>query len=107
MAPVELSIELGDGKRDGPTPEQQAILDAKPDFDEAIAIVLNAWDDLSTCRPVYAVGMGAIAGLIPWTAMREWCRVEGFDAVATDTIVTALRYVDQHEFGKRAKGAKK
>jgi hypothetical protein len=87
---------LGGSKRNGPTPEQQAILDARPDYDEALAIALEARSDLSTCRQV-----GMVAGFIPWTVMREWCRVYGLDETATEILVTALRYLDEHEFAKR------
>lgn len=64
--------------------------------------MLAAWTDLSTCRPV-----GMVVGLIPWTAMMQWCAVQGFDDEATDLVVAALRYLDEQEFKKRSQGGKR
>lgn len=94
---MRLSIAEGE-KRGRPVhPSQQAILDEVPPLDAAMVIVLEAWRDLETCRPI-----GMMAGPIPWTVMREWCRVEELDSEASGVLVAALSYVDREDFAKRA-----
>lgn len=66
-------------------------------MDEAVALVLGAWGDLVTCRPI-----GMSIGPIPWTAMREWCHVEGLDHVASGVLVEALRHVDAYDLKQRS-----
>lgn len=66
------SIELGKGKRRKQTPEQKAILAARPDIDDGAMRLARAFRRLSTCRPQ---GMGY--GPIPATAIWQWQDREG------------------------------
>jgi hypothetical protein len=77
------------------------LADAHDHADEAVDLLVRAWHDLETCRPI-----GMIAGLIPWTAMDRWCEVEQLDDDARKIVIGALRYVDVEDFKKRAEKSK-
>lgn len=60
---------------------------------------MEAWDDLSTCRPI-----GMVVGRIPWTAIDTWTqRQRDLDDDARAIIARAIRYVDDIEFAERTK----
>lgn len=92
-----LTIKLLGAQLEATTASQQAILAERPESDEGLALALRAWQQLSSSRPL---GFG-VSGLIPWTVMRAWCRVEDLDDDATDILVEALSYADIEELQQR------
>ena len=67
-----------------------------------MAIVLRAWRDLDSCRPVTPYpksGKGdviylPVRGHIPYTAIVEWARVEGLDYDALALLVGVIGKLD-------------
>lgn len=53
-------------------------------------LCIEAWEDLHSCRPVGFAG----AGLIPWTAIVEWCRFRELDRDVMQMLVMVLRKLD-------------
>lgn len=86
-APIRRQMRLQ--KRDA-DPEEQRILDAQPEQDEAMAVCLQAWRDLSTCRPLGFSG----AGPIPWTALVAWLDRSGLDAGAASVVQAVIARLD-------------
>lgn len=78
--------------------EARAILDAQPPHDDAMGVVFNAWNDLSTCRPV---GFGG-EGRIPWTACDRWCERHDMDDDAARILWTVIARLDIEEMERRA-----
>jgi len=61
----------------------------EPDTDDAVAICIEAWNDLSTCR---AIGMAV--GAIPVTAIYQWAEMEDLDREATRMLKRVIRQLD-------------
>lgn len=75
----------------------------EPPLDYAMARCLDAWQDLSTCRPI-----GMAVGPIPWTAIVAWCEFHELDREITAVVVHVIRTLDiQRAVAERAKQALK
>ena len=77
--------------------EAREVLSREPPQDDAMGVCLNAWDDLSTCRPV-----GMVEGRIGWDKARDWCRDRGMDHSATRILWTVIKRCDVEELERRA-----
>lgn len=88
-------------KRRPPSATEREIIDAQPEIDEAIGIVLAAWRDLGTCRPIGMAG----AGPIPWTAIVTWADRQALDHDATELLVSVLRRLDADRAEREASRA--
>lgn len=66
-----------------------AVRDKEPPRDYAVAKCVEAWDDLSTCRPV-----GMAVGAIPVTAIWALCDRRGYDREVSDVIEHVIRTLD-------------
>jgi hypothetical protein len=80
--------------------EAREVLDAQPPQDNAMGVVLNAWDDLLRCRPM---GMGV--GLVPWTAAMQWCDRHGLDEDAAQILWTVVKRIDADDHERRNRPA--
>ncbi len=78
--------------------EARAVLDAEPPQDAAMGIVLHAWGDLSTCRPV-----GMDVGQLPWDKVMSWCDRHQLDEDATRIVWAVIRRLDRDFFERLAK----
>lgn len=78
-------------------PEAREILSRRPPQDAAITLVLNAFADLSTCRP-----LGMMEGRIPWTACDRWCERHGLDDDAMRVLWSVIQRIDIEEMERRA-----
>lgn len=72
-----------------PSLETQAILDGEPEQDDAMGLVMSAFRDLSTERPI-----GMSMGPIPESKCADWCRRNGLDFAASDLVWTVIRRLD-------------
>jgi hypothetical protein len=72
-----------------PTRAELDVLEKRPERDPSVVFAIDAYHDVSTCRPV---GFGVAP--IPTTAIRGWCRQHGLDHDATEFLTGAIRYVD-------------
>lgn len=80
------------------TPIPDAIANA-PDLQDGLDLYLNAFIELSTCRPP--------DGYIPWTAIVDYCRAYEFDRELIDETLVIIRRVDQEIQEFRYERAKK
>jgi len=62
-----------------------------------MAICINAWHELSTCRPI-----GMAVGAIPVTAILAWCEAEEFDREATRIMKHVIRQLDNDHAEREA-----
>lgn len=74
------------------------MLDAEPDIDTAMAMCIEAWDDLQSERPL---GFG-VAGFIPYTAIIAWADREGLDGELYMLLKAVLRRLDRDRAAKEA-----
>ncbi len=81
--------------------EAREIFAREPPQDDAMGIVLNAWDDLQTERPI---GMGE--GRIPRSACRDWCKEHGLGDAEARVLWTVIKQTDVEELERRAHEAK-
>lgn len=81
--------------------EAREILDRQPPQDDAMGVVLNAWEDLSTCRPV-----GMTEGRIPWDKAKDWGIENGLDADERRLLWIVIRRLDVEEMDRRAHEAR-
>lgn len=77
--------------------EAREILDRQPPQDDAMGVVLNALDDLETCRPE-----GMAEGRIPWTACDRWCERHDMDSDTSRILWTVIKRLDIEELDRRA-----
>ncbi len=61
----------------------------QPEHDEAIDLCVEAWQDLSTCRPI-----GMAVGAIPWPAIVQWCEWHEIDHDIAVILVRIIRQLD-------------
>lgn len=94
-APVREQLRLRARK---PLPFEQEILDRCPDYDEVVADVLRALNDLDTCRPV-----GLAIGPIPITAVWQYLDRQGYDRGASAILSRAILDADRVSLALRAK----
>lgn len=80
--------------------ELAKISESEPPRDYAVVRCVQAWCDLSTCRPV-----GMVVGVIPWTSIVTWCQYQGFDKEATDVMLHVIRQLDADRAEAEAKDA--
>lgn len=73
-----------------PTLEEQEILDQEPELDDQMLLVLEAWQELDSCRQL---GMG-ISGKIPIDKLYIWAAVNGLDHELMQMVADAIRYLD-------------
>jgi hypothetical protein len=66
-----------------------------------VHLLVRAWHELHSCRPQGFSG----AGLIPWTAIIEWCRFRGLDREATLLVVDVIRKLDHDRAEREASRA--
>lgn len=90
-------MRLWNRTREQMSGEAREVLDRQPEHDEAMGVVFNAWNDLSTCRPV-----GMAEGRIPWTACDRWCERHGMDDDAAQLLWTVIAKLDVEEMERRA-----
>ena len=76
--------------------EAREILAAEPPQDNAMGIVLEAWDDLQTERP-----MGMDLGPVPWSSCRDWCQDHGLDAQGARILWTVIKRIDRDDRERR------
>ncbi|MEO7095149.1 MAG: hypothetical protein ABI175_17950, partial [Polyangiales bacterium] len=76
--------------------EAREIIEAEPPQTDAMGVVLNAWNDLSTCRQV-----GMSEGWIPWTAADRWCTRHGLDDDESRVLWRVIRKLDIAELERR------
>lgn len=74
------------------------MLAAEPPIDSAMAMCIEAWDDLQSERPL---GFG-VAGYIPFTAIGDWADREGLDAELFKLLKHVLRRLDRDRATKEA-----
>ena len=83
-------LESGEKRKRKPRPDQLALLERGPELDAGCMILVRAYAELSTCRPV---GMGPAP--IPITVMWQWCDRRGVrDPAVVDHFCLVLRLVD-------------
>ena len=80
--------------------EARAVLDAEPEQDDAMGLVLLAWDDLLTCRP-----LGMDLGPVPWSAAMDWCDRHGLDAQGARVVWSVIRRIDLADRERRTRPA--
>lgn len=69
-----------------------------------MAMCIEAWDDLQSCRPL---GFG-VAGFIPYTAITAWADRAGLDLELFNLLKAVLRQLDRDRAAaEAAKAAKK
>lgn len=90
-------MRLWNRTREQMGPEAREIFAQEPEQDDAMGVVLNAWDDLSTCRPV-----GMIEGRIPWLACDRWSERHGLDNDAARILWIVIKRLDVEELERRA-----
>lgn len=73
---------------------------SEPPRDYAVTRCVQAWNDLSTCRPI-----GMAVGPIPWTSIVTWCEYHGFDREASDVMLYVIRQLDAERAEREAKDA--
>lgn len=83
-------------------PEAREIFAREPEQDDAMRVVLMAWGDLDTCRPLGFSGEGWIG----WDKCDRWCERKGLDADAADVLWRVIHRVDIEEMERRAFEAK-
>lgn len=86
--------------RDQMPAEARAVLREEPPQDNAMGIVLNAWEDLLTCR---TGGFGD--GRIPWTAAMAWCDRHELDADAARVLWQVIKRLDIADLERRSMAA--
>lgn len=94
-------MRLWNRTREQMGPEAREILAQEPEQDDAMGVVLNAWDDMSTCRPV-----GMSEGRIPWDKVRLWGKDHGLDRDARRILWSVIKRIDIEELERRAFEAK-
>jgi hypothetical protein len=72
------------------TVAEREILDRQPEADDAMRVIVEAWNDLHTCRPL---GMNG-AGLIPFTATLAWAQYRSLDREATEILMNVINRLD-------------
>lgn len=77
--------------------EAREIFARQPEQDDAMGIVLNAWEDLQTERPL---GFGE--GRIPRSKCRDWCKEQGIDTREANVIWQVIARLDIEEMERRA-----
>ncbi len=80
--------------------EAKEILRAQPPQDNAMGVVLTAWDDLFRMRP-----MGMDVGLVPTDKAMCWCDRNGLDEEAADILWTVIKRLDRDDHEKRNRPA--
>jgi hypothetical protein len=78
-------------------PEGREVLSRRPPQDEAMGVVLSAWEDLSTCRPV-----GMTEGWIPWDKAKDWGIENGLDVEERRLLWAVIHRLDVEEMDRRA-----
>ena len=84
--------------RDEMPDEARGVLNAEPPQDNAMGVVLHAWEDLSTCRPI-----GMAVGPIPWTAAMEWCDRHDLDEQSARLLWSVIKRLDRDELSRQDK----
>lgn len=87
---------------EGPSPEEQAILDAEPEQDEQVGMCLTAWRDLSTERPI---GFG-VAGPIPQSKVWAWAERKGLDEETAEILWAVICRLDNDRARRETSKAK-
>ena len=82
----------------GPHPSEQPIIDARPEYDSAIAMCLEAWHDLGSCRPLGFSG----AGFIPFTAVLAWAEFNRLDHELTTMLLAVIQRLDRDRAEREA-----
>ncbi len=77
--------------------EAREVLSRQPEQDNAMGVVLNAWDDMSTCRPI-----GMVEGRISWDVCDRWCVRHGMDDDSARILWTVIKRLDVEELERRA-----
>ncbi len=93
-------MRLWDRTRDQMGPEAREILEAEPPQDNAMGIVLEAWGDLMTCRPI-----GMDVGPVPWDKAMDWCDRHGLDRHASRIVWTVIQRIDRDDRERRSRPA--
>lgn len=87
--------------RDQMQGDAREVLLAEPPQTEAMGVVLNAWEDLSTERP-----LGPTDEQIPWSKVMRWCDRHGLDAREARIVWHVIRRQDIEELERRSWEAK-
>jgi len=90
-------MRLWNRTREQMGPEARAIFARQPEQDEAMGVVLMAWGDLSTCRPV-----GMVEGRIPWDKAKDWGIENGLDVDERRLLWRVIQRLDIEEMDRRA-----
>lgn len=78
--------------------KRQQLLDSRPPYDAMIALVIEAWHTLDSCRSI-----GWVVGPIPYTAIVDWCdRNESLDDETRPMVIAAINYLDAERTAKSA-----
>ena len=75
---------------------QVRILAERPPVDAAMQLVLDAWRDLDSCRPLSE----RYSGSIPYTALLAWAEVEGLDYDEFTMLKDVIRRLDADRFDR-------
>jgi len=67
-----------------------AVFAQAPEVPFGTQFLLEAFDELSTCR---ALGFGG-AGPIPWTAVQQYAEAHGYDDETRDVLLEVVRALD-------------
>ena len=86
------------------SPQEQRILDARPELDDCAEDVRRCWSDLESERPL----VPGVIGMIPYRAIIAWAEIRRWERGATLLLADVIRYLDgkrvERENAKRALG---
>ena len=77
----------------------------QPPIDHAVRLCVDAWSDLSTCRPVITSMAGCYFGAVPWTSIVAWCdwHQDVLDRDAAMQLITVIRQLDNEHAEREAR----